>query len=79
MAKKVGDVDKKTPEVSGLETTAVIKTKVVSAENIQAKYFTTLHYYKLTSKISGTKMKGNKLVNKWNMSILAKICGLNTS
>ena len=72
MKKKIGDVVSKIPGISGLATTAVLKTKIVEVENkdakisdIQGKYLATAVYNKCNCDIFDSKIKKN-----WSMNLI---------
>ena len=69
LEKKIGNIDKKTPDTSGLVTTTVLNTKINGVKNKipdHAKYITTHEVNKLTTKHFAARLKQADLVNKTN-------------
>ena len=64
---KISEVQKKTPDVSGLKTTNVLETKINEVENKipdNSKYITTQEFNMLTAENFEVKLKLADLVNK---------------
>ena len=64
---KISEVQKKTPDVSGLKTTNVLETKINEVENKipdNSKYITTQEFNKLTAKDFEARLKQDDIVNK---------------
>ena len=69
MEKKIGDVDKKIPDTSGLVITTVLNTKISEVENKipnNDKYITTPEFSKLTAESFARRLTQTNLVSKTN-------------
>ena len=72
---KIGAVESKIPDVSGLGKKIFYDAKV---SDIEKKYFTSSDYNKFTSGILDSKIKEKGLIDKFSISNLAKNSGLST-
>ena len=64
---KISEVQKKTPDVSGLKTTNVLETKINEVENKlpdNSKYITTQEFNKLTTEHFTAKLTQANLMSK---------------
>ena len=75
LEERIGDVNKKRPDVSGLVTTNFLNTKIT---DIEGEHFTTSDYDTFTGDILDAKIKQKELGNKSVISNLIKYSDLST-